>query len=146
MVFATKGCSVVYFNKGKYKLVTQGHYKGELWGLATNNSIDTFVTGGDDCTVRMWDIKSRSEVRRVNYENKVRGIDWSNDGQKIVVADSKAKIYLYDSSLSLCDEYKGAPFKNNQSNSSSDGWVEEIKFAPNSELIAYGSHGISKSL
>ena len=47
-LFITKGCSAVVCSNGKFNLVTQGHYDGELWGLATNYQSDIFVTGGDD--------------------------------------------------------------------------------------------------
>ena len=59
LLFITKGCSAVHYNKNKFKIVTQGHYKGELWGLGTNPSAPVFVTGGDDKSVRCWDIESK---------------------------------------------------------------------------------------
>lgn len=49
----------MHYNKNKFKIVTQGHYKGELWGLGTNPSAPVFVTGGDDKSVRCWDIESK---------------------------------------------------------------------------------------
>lgn len=39
--------------------MTQGHYNGELWGLATDYRSDVFVTGGDDESVRVWSIDKK---------------------------------------------------------------------------------------
>jgi len=69
--------------------------------LGTNQSENCFVTGGDDKTVRYWDIKTKEELKRINFENKIRALDWSNDGKKIVVADSHAAIKYFDRELNL---------------------------------------------
>lgn len=61
----------------------------------------------------------------------------------IVVADAKAKIYLYDKNLSLNSEYTGKPYATNQGNAT-DGWVQQIKFSPDGQYIAYGTHGQSR--
>lgn len=87
--------------------MTQGHYDGELWGLATNNKSDVFVTGGDDGSVRLWSISKREEVARTNCDKWVRAVDWSNSGDKIVCADSYCKIRLLDASLNILSEYSG---------------------------------------
>jgi WD40 repeat protein len=73
--------------------------------------------------------------------NKIRAVDWSNDGKKIVVADSRAILYYYDKDLNFLDEYKGKPFASNSKKN--NGWVEEVKFSPDSQYIVYGSHGAS---
>jgi WD40 repeat protein len=48
----------------------------------------------------MWDIENKKEVTRVYFDNKIRGIDWSSDGQLIVVADCRAKLFLFNNNLS----------------------------------------------
>ena len=98
---ATKGCCVFHYKGERFKLVQQGHYKGELWGLACSPHENIFITGGDDKTVRQWDIKAKKEITRVYQEEKIRGLDWSNDGDKIVVADNDARLFLFDNKLRL---------------------------------------------
>ena len=58
------------------------------------------MTGGDDCTVRLWDIKNRREINRLYFDHGVRGIDCSNEKDcKVVVADVRAKLHLYNKNL-----------------------------------------------
>lgn len=65
------------------------------------------MTGGDDATVRIFDIKSLQQLHFFKMKEKVRGIDWEqSQGELIVVADYKGKIYLFDSELNLLDEGK----------------------------------------
>lgn len=65
------------------------------------------------------------------------------DGSKIAIADSRAKIYLYNHSLStMLDSYEGKPYKENK-DKKIDPFVEDIKFSPDCRMLAYGSHGQS---
>jgi WD40 repeat protein len=108
--FITKGCSAVVQRDGKFRVVTQGHYKDELWGLATNQKDDLFVTGGDDSTVRLWSIRNKEEVCRYDLKGRrVRGIDWAPNGDKIIFGDDKAVIRLLDTDLKLLSEHSGKP-------------------------------------
>jgi hypothetical protein len=57
--FITKGCSAIVNQRGKFKVVTQGHCDGELWGLTGSTKSDVFVTAGDEGSVRLWSIGSK---------------------------------------------------------------------------------------
>ena len=46
-------------------VVCQGHYVGELWGLAMHQSKPRFMTCGDDGTARLWDIHDKTCIRAV---------------------------------------------------------------------------------
>ena len=145
-LFITNGCNAIVHEGKEFKIVTQGHFKGELWGLAANTERDkdVFVTGGDDSTVRVWSIADRKEIYRFNNEEarRVRGIDWSNDGRKIIYGDDRAFVCLLDDRLKNPVWYKtGVPAKKNQGEAK--GYIEEIKFSPNNELVVYGTHGQS---
>ena len=71
------------------------------------------ITAGDDKTVRLWDIKNRRELNRIYFDQKVRGIDWSSDGDKVVVADARSKLFMYaygKDKLIAKGEYTGKPY------------------------------------
>lgn len=58
----TKGASVIHYNNKDARVIHQGHYRGELWALSTridDGRDNLIITGGDDRTVRLWDIEKR---------------------------------------------------------------------------------------
>lgn len=83
LLVGTVGASVIYKKGSNVEVIHQGHYRGELWGLTTqlkNENDSIIMTGGDDKSIRLWDIEKRREIQRVYLKKKVRGLDWSNDG------------------------------------------------------------------
>ena len=62
-----------------------GHYDGDLYGLAENAHTTKFATVGGDKTVRVWDAHTRTMLHSVELKEEARAIDWSSDGQKLVV-------------------------------------------------------------
>lgn len=48
-------------SKPPFKIL-DGHFKGELWGLAVNPKNSQFVTVGDDRTIRKWDTSSKDMI------------------------------------------------------------------------------------
>lgn len=42
-------------NKKKKHILT-GHFKGELWGLSTHPKEQFYVTVGDDCVAKLFDV------------------------------------------------------------------------------------------
>ena len=93
--------------------------------MATNKENDLIVTGGDDSTVRIWSIKDKHQIVRFNAEDKsrVRGIDWSNDGEQIIFGDDRAYVCLLDKKLRSPVYYKtGKPAQKNKG--SNKGFIE----------------------
>lgn len=45
--------------------VVEGHYSGELWGLAVHPEINEFVTVGEDSIVSKWNVVQRKMVKSV---------------------------------------------------------------------------------
>ena len=77
------------------------------------------------------------------FDNRIRGLDWASNTDRLVVADARAKLYLLNSELTKkLDEYTGKPYDFNKKERI-DPWVEEIKFSPDNRMIAYGCHGKS---
>ena len=125
-----------------YKLVQQGHFKQELWGLAISPNSNRFVTCGDDQTVRLWDVSRKFEQVAIQTEFKsiLRAVDWAPSGEFIIAADSKGMIYLLDAGKldivkSMQSHFKPNPKKRG------DPWIEDLKISPDSKMCAFGAHG-----
>ena len=77
------------------KIITRGHNKDELWGLAVHpkaEAANMFATVGDDGTVRVWSTEKGNESM-IGYKDLIiggervmaRAVAWSPDGTKLVV-------------------------------------------------------------
>eukprot|EP00636_Phaeomonas_parva_P008104 CAMPEP_0118868616 /NCGR_PEP_ID=MMETSP1163-20130328/12066_1 /TAXON_ID=124430 /ORGANISM="Phaeomonas parva, Strain CCMP2877" /LENGTH=2540 /DNA_ID=CAMNT_0006803335 /DNA_START=188 /DNA_END=7810 /DNA_ORIENTATION=- len=110
----------------------EGHYKGELWGLATHPSMAYVATGGDDCTVRVWDAVGKRQFLCVETDAKVRALAYSPAGTNIhlAVALYTGVVVVYSEDLS--EEIASTKL--------SDKWIQAMKYAPNGETLAVGAH------
>mmetsp|Transcript_16129 Transcript_16129/g.13674 ORF Transcript_16129/g.13674 Transcript_16129/m.13674 type:complete len:274 (+) Transcript_16129:3639-4460(+) len=137
LLIGTRGAEIYEVKKnGQAELLLQGHYDGELWGLACSPDSSKYVTCGGDSTVRLWDSKKLWMLANtLPLENDVRAIDWSRDGKFIVCADVKGKVMLFDpNKLNQIDSLQSSFTKKNQ-------WIEDIKVSPDNSMVAFGAHG-----
>ena len=140
LVAGTRGCEIFLISDDQVSLVQQGHYDGELWGLAVSPSSLEFVTSGGDKTLRLWDIPTGKMVKSTGPQSvDLRAVDWAPNGNWIVSGHVNASISLFSSSLdslhSLASSFKGK-----------DCWIEDLKFSPDSSKIAFGSHGCASKI
>ena len=71
----------------------QGHHE-ELWGLAEHPTRQEFATAGEDATLRVWDLESRTMKQMAALTGPGRAVAYSPDGRLIAVgigAGGKAK-------------------------------------------------------
>lgn len=92
-------------------LLLQGHYDstqtrvGELWGLAVSPTKNEFVSSGSDYRVRKWSIDKNIQLSMSQpFDEDIRAVDWSPNGDVIVAADRNSICYLLDSSLKVIDK------------------------------------------
>jgi microtubule-associated protein-like 6 len=111
------------------KLV-DGHFEGELWGLASHPSKSRFVTCGDDKSVRIWDAKLRAPKAVVSVGEKARAVAFSPDGFQIAVG-------LFDGKVKILSEELNSEFKTVKV---APEWIQCIKYSPNGASLAVGSH------
>ena len=60
---------IVVRDRDKPKLLMQGHAEGELWALAVHPKKSFFVTGSDDCTVRLVDSSIMLKLHLITSQN-----------------------------------------------------------------------------
>eukprot|EP00981_Chlorochromonas_danica_P011760 scaffold4247_cov174-Ochromonas_danica.AAC.21 len=76
----------VYVLSGRINLLLEGHYDGELRGLAVNPvNPDEFVTVGDDSTIRVWSLKHKRLLRKAVVDCTARAVDYSSNGRSLIV-------------------------------------------------------------
>ena len=64
-----------------------GHCMGSLRAVMTHPSKPQFLTGGDDCKVRIWDTVTRTLLKVAHFDAEVRAAAYSPLGDCMVVRD-----------------------------------------------------------
>jgi WD40 repeat protein len=111
-----------------------GHCDGELWGLACHPTESLIVTCGGDKTIRIWNVVTGEATDIVEIDANARAIDWSADGYLIACATTKGEIQLFNDKLDLQTSAQSIFEKSFE-------WIEDIKFSPSNQMLAFGSHG-----
>ncbi|GMH46698.1 hypothetical protein TrVE_jg371 [Triparma verrucosa] len=121
------------------KLLTAGHNRGELWGIATHPTKLEYATVGDDMVLRIWDVATKNLRKApcsVELKSMARVVAYSADGTKIAVGlgggDKKDKAegsfrVFNEEDLSVLHESKDCK-----------QFVTDIKFSPDGKLMAVG--------
>jgi microtubule-associated protein-like 6 len=120
----------------------EGHGGEELWGLANNPVKDEFCTVGDDAVLRVWDIFTHSSVATVPLELQARCVCYSPDGRRVAIGFGSSSLVAgnskqYDGKWIVMDT---EDFQVVHEARDSVKWITEIKYSPNSDLIAVGSY------
>ena len=110
----------------------QSHYgdRAEAWGLAVHPNSHKFATSGDDGTIRLWDAKTKQQIKSISVKSKTRAVCYSPDGFQIAAAsfDGRLRVFSADLQSSLADVAVAKE------------WSQAICFSPNGLTLAVGSH------
>lgn len=121
------------------QLLLEGHYEGEVWGCAVFG--DQFVTAGGDRCLRLWDLNEKKMILcSKQFENEIRALDWSSNGQVIVCGDIKSFLIVVDPKTLTHTEIKETKISQ-QKQKKTTLWIEDIKISPDNQKVAFGSHG-----
>ena len=82
LLVATRSSTIYEVEVGEHTnsvAILEGHYNGELWGLAVNPKAPKFVTVGDDKTIRIWDTVNKEQHKKRELSYGGRAVDWSTE-------------------------------------------------------------------
>lgn len=113
----------------KPKVVTSGHWEGELWALAVDPKGDLIATGGDDQNLRFWSPKNFQLINVKILENKIRCCAFNQDGTKIAAGLSNGQLVIFDvKNLNELTKIR----QNSRP-------IQELIFSPDGQILASGS-------
>ena len=127
-------------DSGRIILQNEGHSVKELWGIAMHpHNPDLFATTGDDASVRIWNIKTRSVVRKTRLDSASRTLAWSPDGKQLCIGlggDSTSMVK--DGTFVIMDSAKLEVVHEDRK---SKTWLSDIKYSPVLTAEKAGSKG-----
>ena len=116
------------------KIIMNGHYQGELWGLCEHPTKEELYSVGEDSLLRKWSITERSLLATLKLTDQARALTVSGNGELVAVGTVTGKIILADGQLNHLETVQSKFTKPHQ-------WIQDIKFSPDSQKIAFGAHG-----
>ena len=121
-----------------FNVINEGHYAGELWGLAVHPGKDLFVTGGDDKVVRLWNTTSKNCVAKRTLEWKCRALvyspcgSWNQDRPHLACGMNNGRVIIIDGELGN-DNTLACLTEPTQ-------WIQEMAYTFESSRLAVGCH------
>jgi len=131
----------ISLNTKTFLLLNESHHFGQTAGLQPHPSNpDIFVTGGDDCTVRVWDAASKAVIKKATIDSMTRAVAWSPDGKFIAVGlggkgsfgsgqkKDGAYVVLDAKTMGVVQEDRKSKLP-----------IRDIKYSPEGEILAVAS-------
>ena len=119
--------------------LSEGHFSGDVWGLATHPCKDLFVTGGDDEFVRLWGFSDRNCLAFKRIDVKCRALayqpagKWNQDCPHLAIGTNTGAVLVVDGELKENSGVLAELSKATQ-------WIEEIKYSFEGSRLVVGSH------
>lgn len=77
-----------------------GHSTGEVWGLSMHPFLPVFITSGDDCTLKCWNLATHRLVSYIVLPDKCRAVDFEpTEGMSFSLALNSGVIWVLSSDI-----------------------------------------------
>lgn len=149
IVVGTKRCNIIEITVKdkvcvKAIMIAEGHGPSEVWGCSANPlDSNTIVSVGDDKDLFLWDITTKLPQSVYHLPNSSRCIDFHPTNGSLAVGlgmhDSKGKSKVPEQGGFLIIDIKTMKQLILQ-NKISNEFISSIKYSPNGEYLAVGSH------
>jgi WD40 repeat protein len=130
----------IAITSGKRVLVTEGHSKKQLHGLAANPANpDQYATIGDDGVLRVWSLAHKMVLRRLKLDGSSRALAWSHDGRTLAIgfggSGGDVTVTSKDGAFMVLDESLEVLFEDRKAKMT----VTDVKFSRGDDLLAVAS-------
>lgn len=149
MLVGTMGSDIfeIDISRGKPagSIIVQGHFNAELWGLACHPDKAEYCTVGDDQTVRIWCLMKKCQLRSKKLECMARACAISGPtdllaigygGRNSLKAPPKGQAKLGSIAVFQYSDLSKKLYEDKPSKQP----ISEVKFSPNGQIMAVGSH------
>uniref|UniRef100_A0A7S2V7Z0 Anaphase-promoting complex subunit 4 WD40 domain-containing protein n=2 Tax=Fibrocapsa japonica TaxID=94617 RepID=A0A7S2V7Z0_9STRA len=119
-------------DSGSACCLVQGHYNGELWGLACHPvDPDVYATTGDDKMLRVWSLANKGITAKVKLGGESRALAFSPDDGRLIAAGLNSGGLQVFEAASMDNIFKARHAKE---------WISDVKFSPDAQTLAVASH------
>jgi WD40 repeat protein len=127
------------------RVMVQGHFKDELWGLAVNpvrrgGGEEEYCTVGDDNFLRIWSVRMKRQIAALDMKTMARCCAYSPDGTMIAVGYGGRVGKGKQQQDGMFRVYQRSDLSKLFETRDSKKWISEIKFSNDGRLLAVGSH------
>jgi len=139
--FVGLGNGTIVTNNEQQQVLMNAHFAGELWALAVDpTSESTVATACDDCTLKIWDVAGRKQLRQCLLPGPCRAIGWSTDGKTIAVGQPENSVIFMNAETlePICTKPR-LGMKETQKPKNPPTF-SCIVFSPDGKFVACGSH------